>query len=36
MKLIEAKERETEDLKKQKIVDLKEMTRLKNEINQLR
>lgn len=36
MKLLELKEKESEDIKKQKIADLKEMTRLKNDINLLK
>ena len=36
MKILELKEKESEDLKRQKITDLKEMTRFKNEINQLK
>ena len=36
MKLLELKEKESEDIKKQKISDLKEMTRMKNEINLLK
>lgn len=36
MKILELKEKESEDIKKQKITDLKEMTRLKSEINILK